>query len=127
MSTTFELGVNYISEDGDRVYLGVSENEVVHWRMPMGWVVGPPPEPVKAAHDLPSGVVVITWATTSGAMDDLRERFFTPYKFRDLTKRPYKTWRNGGVLSETGEDEDQIESWVMFRLHKLAIKISDDA
>ena len=124
-NTELDWGVTYVSEDGDQAFLSIPGNKVISWSN-TGWHIQDPVPGMKLAADLPTGVLVMTWATTNGCMDDARERFFTPHVYRDLTKRPYKTWRNGGVLSESGEPEDQMESWILFRVHKLAIRLNED-
>ena len=126
MKMNFEAGCAYISIDGNRVWIGLPNDKLVRWDPTIGWIEEIPKEPISISHDLPCGAIVRCWATSLGAMDDIRERFFTPHVYRDLTKRPYKTWRNGGVLSESGEPEDQMESWILFRVHKLAIRLNED-
>ena len=115
-----EISCPYVSEDGDTIWLAISHTEAVRWTK-TGWVKEVPPLDAKPEWGMPSGVIRMTWGSTYGCLDDLRERFFEPYKYRDLTKRPYNTSKGWDI-----EEGEVSESWLIFRLHKLAINVSHD-
>lgn len=118
-----EIGQTYHSEDGDSVFISVSAELLVSWSTSLGWVQESAREDISLIHDLPTGAIERTWCTTSGVWDDLRERFLKPSTFRDTSKRIYKNRRNGGS-SIDGSVQDPMETWMLHRMHKMAIRLS---
>lgn len=118
-----EIGQTFISEDGDYVWISVSEEVLVSWSSTVGWVQEGNRTGISLIHDMPTGSIDRTWCTTSGVWDDLRERFLKPSTFRDTSKRIYKNRRNGGT-SIDGSVEDPMEAWMMHRMHKMAIRLN---
>lgn len=119
-----EYGAAYISESGDQAWVAVGDNLAVRWCIKVGWIqetaeaIGD----AKAAWDVPSGVLWKCWCSTSGALDDLTNRFIQPALSKDTTKRQYRTSRSWSVVAE----EDEPEGWLVFRLHKLAIRVNHE-
>lgn len=117
-----EIGITYLSEDGNRAFIAINSEEVVSWANT--WIREAPKEPLTPCFDLPSGAVLRCWATTPGAMDELTRLFIRPSEYRDTTKRPYKNYRNSGKVP--GEDSNNLLAWMLYRTHKISIRLGDD-
>lgn len=113
-----EPGITYVSEDGNRIYVAVYENMVVTWTGTT-WLHESPKESLTAMYDLAVGAILRTWNTTVGALDEITTKFLKPSTQRDLTKRPYKNYRNSGQVP--GEDNSSADVWAQFRTYKIAL------
>lgn len=117
-----EVGITYLSEDGNRAFVAINSKEVVSWANT--WVLQEPIEVLIPSYDMPSGALIRCWATTPGALDDLTRTFIRPAEYRDTTKRPYKNYRNSGKMP--GEDSNSLLAWMLQRTHKISVRLHHD-
>ena len=113
-----ELAGTYTSADGNDVFIAVSETTVVRWDGTT-LVSTEHDGTLQYQFDLPASVIIRTWCTTFGTLDEITLKFFNPKAHRDLTKRPYSSFRNTGIYPPA-EGEDPGLSWLLFRLHRVA-------